>query len=137
MSTETKTIADFITEQHIGMAVERANNNPNMDDSADMSHWLCRFNHPDGRQMRVHFSMGSGHAGKAPRADEVLDCLASDAAGVSNAQSFDDWCAEYGYDTDSPKAEKIYNACHEQAADLETFLGSDAFKELLWNTERL
>ena len=87
--------------------------------------------------MLVYFSKGYGHHGTRPALDEVLDCLASDASGIESAHSFDNWCSEYGYDTDSRKAEKTWRICTEQAIRLQYLLGPALYKALLWNTERL
>jgi len=127
---------DTISALDITMTVERADRNPNMADSDNMDHWKCRFRTSDGRRMTVTFSMGSGHNGKRPTAVEVLDCLASDAAGIENTGDFDDWCADYGYDTDSRKAERIYRACQREAGKLRQFLGH-LYQPALFETERL
>jgi hypothetical protein len=37
---------------------------------------------------------------------------------VGSAQTFDDWCSNYGYDTDSRKALQIYMDCQEIAKKL-------------------
>lgn len=50
---------------------------------------------------------------KPPQLVDVLYCLASDAQAVCFGQSFDDFCGEFGYDTDSRTAEKAYNACRD------------------------
>ena len=136
METDTVSMADFIKGNHIRMTAERVDSNPNMDDSANMDHWKCLFRAGNSR-MTVYFSMGYGHHGAEPEADEVLDCLASDASGIENARSFEDWCGDYGYDSDSRKAEKIFNTCEHQAKRLRQFLGDSAYETLLWNTERL
>jgi len=72
-----------------------------------------------------------------PDAAHVLDCLASDASSYENAQSFEDWASEFGYDTDSRKAERIYRIVKRQAEQLKRTLGDEAYQELLWNTKRL
>jgi hypothetical protein len=51
-----------------------------------------------------------------PKFDSILACLVQDAVGSS--QTFDDWCSDYGYDTDSRKALEIYMACQEIAKKL-------------------
>ena len=86
--------------------------------------------------MRVPFSQGSAHTSE-PTAADVLDCLASDAAGYENSKSFEDWCGEYGYNTDSRKAHRIFKVVERQAAKLQSLLGRDNYETLLWNTERL
>lgn len=46
-----------------------------------------------------------------PEFDSILACLVNDAIG--SAQTFDDWCSDYDYDTDSRKALKTYMSCQE------------------------
>jgi hypothetical protein len=88
-------------------------------------------------RMTLTFSKGIGHHGAEPTVTEVLGCLASDASGVENAGGdFEEWCSEYGYDTDSRTAERIFKACQHQANRLKSFLGDEAFEQLLWHTER-
>lgn len=77
----------------------------------------------DGRQMTVDFHMGDGHGGKAPTAYDVLYCLVSDACGYEEAHGFEDWCNEYGYDTDSRTAEAAYRAIGKQIRSLHRLLG--------------
>lgn len=72
-----------------------------------------------------------------PTLADVLDCLALDAAGFDDARDFEDWAAEFGYDTDSRKAEAVYRLCGEQAKELRHVLGATAYSELLYDTERL
>ncbi|HEX5016584.1 MAG TPA: hypothetical protein VFX15_03240 [Actinomycetes bacterium] len=72
-----------------------------------------------------------------PTAADVLDSLASDASAWENARNFEDFANDLGYDTDSRKAEKIYNACGEVAKSLRHFLGNAAYQALLYEVERL
>ncbi len=97
-----------------------SDHNPNMDD-ASMDHYKCTLRN-DGRSMTVYFSKGSGHNGAPPTLDEVLECLASDCA---NLGSFEDWCSEFGYDTDSRKAERTYHAIVKQEIALRRLLGAN------------
>lgn len=75
-----------------------------------------------GRQMTTDFWMGSAITTE-PDAASVLSCLLSDASAGS--ETFEDWCANLGYDTDSRKAERIYKQCLEQTAKLKKLLGED------------
>lgn len=72
-----------------------------------------------------------------PTVEEVLDCVASDASSHESSDSFEDWAAEFGLDTDSRKAERIYEACRKQARDLRRLLGVVDYEFLLNNVERL
>ena len=126
MTTETVSLEQFITDNRVTMTAERTDSNPAMDDSANMDHWRvtlrCRR-----RQMTTVFSMGYGHNGAEPKTAEVLDCLASDANGYDNAQSFEDWAGDYGFDTDSRKAERTYKAMAKSADKIRRLLGDDAY----------
>jgi hypothetical protein len=107
-----------------------------MDGSADMDNYKVTLRR-GSRRMTLHFSKGIGHHGAEPEAAEVLDCLSSDASGIENGSGFEDWCGEYGYDTDSRKAEKTYKVCARQAAKLRVFLGDELYDQLLWHTEAM
>lgn len=132
------TVNEFIKDLGITVAATRVDANPNMADSADMDHWrLSMRSSVNMTKMTVYFSMGRGLNGREPKLDEVLDCIASDAASVENAQSFEDWCGELGFDTDSRKAHRIYSVCKRQAERLRKFVGINAYNDLLWETERL
>jgi hypothetical protein len=108
--------------------------NPHMDDMPEGStHWLVRIEY-DGRTMDVPYSMGPAHSGE-PDLLDVLDALASDASSYDNAGSFEDWADEYGYDTDSRKAERTYRAVESQTRHLRHLLGGQ-YDAIVWDTER-
>jgi hypothetical protein len=130
------TLAEFLTAHPIRMMTTRTETNPHMKDARNMHHYRCSLRTDSGRSLSVPFSMGMAHT-TSPTAEDVLDCLASDSAGVENSKSFEDWCGEYGYDSDSRSAERTYRACVKQAAGLKRLLGEAAYDELLWRTDRL
>lgn len=128
-------LQNFVKENGIRLSCEWADRNPNMDDSDRMNNYKCRLTHK-GRSMTLYFSMGLALT-REPSVEDVLDCLASDSAGFENNDSFEDWCGEYGYDTDSRRAERTYKAIERQSEKLRKLLGEDLYQELLWETERL
>ncbi len=88
-----------------------------------------------GRMLEVPFWTGVGIT-DTPTAADILNCLADDAHSATD--SFDDWCANMGYDTDSRKALETYTECQRIGGKLRTFLGNhDAYETLLYNVERL
>lgn len=89
-----------------------------------------------GRTLTTPYKMGTGHMGNAPDVETVLDSLCSDASSVVNADSFEDWAADFGYDADSRRAEKLYQECVKQTDKLRAFLGDD-FDAYVFETERL
>lgn len=64
----------------------------------------------------------------APELDDVLYCLISDASVLDYA-TFEEWADDFGYDTDSRKAEQIYRDCLALALQLRSFIDLDAARE--------
>jgi hypothetical protein len=64
---------------------------------------------------------------------DVVSSLAIDAAGAE--QTFDDWCGDLGWDTDSRKALATYLACQEERKQLLKLLGSIATFEKVVSAE--
>ena len=60
---------------------------------------------------------------KTPTAEDVLASLLMDARDV---ESFEDWCGEYGYDTDSRKALELYLRLQTVARDVRALLRMSA-----------
>lgn len=59
-----------------------------------------------------------------PHPADVLHSLILDSSAVG--QSFESWCSDYGYDSDSRKAEAAYRACQQNADKLaRIFNGND------------
>jgi len=54
----------------------------------------------------------------------VLSSLLVDAA-VEDYTSFEDWCADLGYDPDSRKAHRTYLGCLKMAPRVRAFCGND------------
>lgn len=128
---------EFIKSLPITATCARVDANPNMADSANMDHWRVSLRRSDtGQRLTVYFSMGYAHKGKAPETADVLDCLASDSASIESARDFADWCADFGYDTDSRKAHKTYTVCKRQADRLKAFMGAQ-YDGLLYESDRL
>lgn len=137
-TTERLTLKAFVSRHHITASAEWADRNPNAEDGE----WAREANHykvtlrRGRRRMTVYFSMGSALT-REPSAEDVLNSLSLDSAGVDNARSFEEWCGEYGYDIDSRKAERTYRVCQRQAEKLQQFLGMELYNVLLWQTEGL
>ena len=59
----------------------------------------------------------------APSPSEVLACYCRE--GLDADQSFENWCADFGYDSDSRKALDTYNACTENGKKARRVLGAE------------
>lgn len=97
---------------------------PRNDNFKNADGWTCTIEYK-GKSMTVPFYKGSGHHGAKPELEEVLNCLFSDAYSVINTNDFEDWANDFGYDTDSRQAEKIYKQCVKIGNQLTDLFGSD------------
>lgn len=65
---------------------------------------------------------------KAPSVADVFAALITDASAAE--ESFNDWCANYGYSDDSIKAMAIYKSCRDTADVLRKHFSQDTLREL-------
>lgn len=65
-----------------------------------------------------------------PKVYDVESALVRDAECFESSRDFKDFCWEFGYDTDSRKAERAYNDCKNIFCDLIKTVGTDGFQEL-------
>lgn len=129
-----KTIDEFI--QSYGITLEAKEIPERTDvDWKDGTHWEVTLKSPRG-ELKTSYSMGSAHNGKTPELREVLDSLGMDISGISETP-FETWCQEFGYNTDSIKALKTYNACKLISRQMYHLVGRQGRNELLNNVERL
>ena len=88
--------------------------------------WNIEIMH-NGKFLNTQFYCGLGHViktkisskpimPKAPTIKDVMQSLLLDAS--ANDESFNNWCANYGYDSDSLKAFNMYQQCCETANKL-------------------
>lgn len=120
------TFKEFINRHRITADVNPTDSNPNMEDFKGY-HYSVKLKH--GRKsMLVPFSVGYGWD-REPTVADVLECMQSDISGSD--ESFENWCANLGYDSDSRKAEKIYKAVQSQSKRLLKLLGPAAWADLL------
>lgn len=61
--------------------------------------------HQVSKRFSLRFGQSIANSGTAPDSYDVLSCLQKYDVG-----SFEDFCSEFGYDTDSRRAEKTYRA---------------------------
>jgi hypothetical protein len=63
-----------------------------------------------------------------PNIADVMHCLLMDASGTE--ETFEDWCGNYGIDSDSRKALDTYLACQKTLVELRKVLRYSLLKEL-------
>ena len=132
------TIPEFVKRYRVRVAeCDWTDRNPHMEGSErTMNNYKVQLACGE-RRMTLYYSMGFAHTDE-PDAPGILNCLASDANGIENNEaSFETWCSEYGYDTDSRSAERTFKACVESSRKLRQLVGDEAYDVLLWHTEGL
>jgi hypothetical protein len=132
-----KTLAARITEDGIKSVTEYGNTQTErhydtLDDWQKQANpWTITLRR-GRKRMTVPFFTGPAIT-EEPDAKDALNALLLDASGYENASSFEDWCSEYGYDTDSRTAERIWKQVERQTKKLKQFLG-DKYETYLWET---
>ncbi len=66
--------------------------------------------------------------GTQPHAYDVLACISGD---TYCAETFEDFCADFGYDTDSLKAQDTWKRCAKFAKRLQAFFTADELTQLV------
>lgn len=85
-----------------------------------------------GKHGRFLQSMGVHSFGKPidpPKLADVLYSICMDSEAIEYG-TFQEWAGSMGYETDSRKAEAIYNACISEALKLRGTVGDKAMSEL-------
>ena len=85
------------------------------------------------RRFTFPFWTGSGWQ-RDPQTVDAAGAILSEAVGYENATCFEDWAADYGYDTDSREAERIYRAIGRIHSNVKRLLGGD-FEALIYTNE--
>lgn len=82
---------------------------------------------PKWRRLAINAGLLEAERAKfRPEAVDIFGSLLSDADG--DLSSFEEWCGNLGYDTDSRKALAAFESCQKTAAALRAMLG-DRFDE--------
>jgi hypothetical protein len=79
---------------------------------------------------RAQFRFYGGGASKTPTASDLVWAVATDSTALT--ESFSEWCADLGYNTDSIKDRSIYKACQRNAQRLTDLIGNaEIFSQLI------
>lgn len=94
------------------------------DNDWDCNHYKCTIRF-ENRQYTFDYYMGLRISGE-PTLDSVMESLLMDCN--VDQYSFDEFCGEFGYDTDSRKAEASYKACLKLAKNVKRVFGDNIDK---------
>lgn len=84
---------------------------------------------PSPRRLTFDFwgSIADAESGKAPTPYDIIACISSDAY---TPETFEDWCSEYGYDSDSLNALQTFRRCNAFAKRLRAFFTPAELEQL-------
>lgn len=98
------------------------------DDTQSRHIFRCMLVRKDGqieKQYTFKFGQSIADGNTPPNIYDVLTCLQKYDVGT-----FEDFCSEFGYDEDSRKAEKIYNAVVKEYEGMLRVFGTDILEEM-------
>lgn len=125
---DTNSFEQFANTIGLTMVAEWAIENPNIPEWRDANHWKITLSVKGHGSRVIYFSMGFGLGNRKPTIPEVLESVQM-SVSIAN-DPFEIWCADYGYDPDSRKAERTYRAC-QSLADTLTYLFGDHYQTFL------
>ncbi len=123
----------FLNHWNLSVIITHLDNNPPSWDE-DQGHNRLRYRITIKRKDRhksLTFifwdSIANAEKGERPTAYDVLACASADS---NDPGTFEDFCGEFGYDTDSRKAEGIYKRVKKFADRLNAFFSEAELEEL-------
>jgi hypothetical protein len=86
----------------------------------------CENGHPNGY---YRYNTIKGKPKTLPRVGDVIHCIVRDC-DVLETNGFEDFCATYGYDTDSRKAYEIFNLIVNNSLRFKNSIPNELFESL-------
>lgn len=80
------------------------------------------------KDMTVFYSMGPAYTSE-PDAEDVFNSLLMDTSDIEDC-SFEEWAENYGYDTDSRRAERCYEECQKILLNLKAMFSASELDDL-------
>ncbi len=122
------TFQEFIEKHEIDMSEKYAESNPYHEDALpNTMHYVITLSCGDNE---IEIPYSCGRMAGYPYLEMVL-CTVANEARVSEYDSFEDWADNFGFDSDSRRAERIFENCKEMATMLGGLLTHSQFKEFM------
>lgn len=100
------------------------------DGTWNCDYFVCTFKHK-GITETFDYHMGIGHRkNNKPTLPKPADVLYSLLMDCTQGEDFKNWCDNFGFDPDSIKALKVYEACQANETKLKNVLPDEVFKQL-------
>ncbi|OMC55391.1 hypothetical protein A5747_13440 [Mycobacterium sp. IS-836] len=101
--------------------------------------YRVRVHNGNGQHFDSPWAQGTAiTASPTEQVAEIVDSLLSDVWSYQQARDFEDWALDFGYDTDSRKAEKLYRQIAAMEPGVVALFGDqDEFERVATEVERL
>lgn len=119
-ATDTKPLAELCVELGITASVKELDGDLNTFPNWAKQGWIITLRY---KGKRAQFRFYGGGKSSTPTASDLIWAVAVDSTALK--ESFNDWCYEYGYDTDSVKARSTYKACQRNGLRLINLIGNE------------
>lgn len=123
---------DFLTTNKIEFSTKFIGHDTHLEyDKEERDRFKCSFIKREYPIKRLEIKFGqsiassTGNGGEKPTAYDVLACITKYDPGT-----FNNFCSEFGYDEDSRKAEKIYNAIQKEWQQVCAFFTPEEIEQM-------
>lgn len=130
---ETQQLVDVLKNSNLSIETKFVGTTKR--DNWDCFEWKVELKNGSNK-MTITFYCGLGHVKKgkfhkpdqplAPSLADVVYSLVSDADACE--QSFEEWCSNLGYNTDSRKDLDLYLQCQKRGQEIRNLMGSELFQ---------
>lgn len=124
-----KTLAELLQEKQVTVSIKPIKKRKDMHDFIDSAarHFSVEITSPSHV---VEFEYSAGSAARDPEPADVLHCAIDEHDLYQQFNSFDDFCRNLGYDADSRKALRLWEALESQAKDVEQLMAASDLEEI-------
>jgi hypothetical protein len=126
-------IAAFIAAHEISVSITRSRGSQVSPDGVEYNAYVLSMTRADTGQVWENIPWMQGYGVESVPDDTpalVLEALLQEATGYDNADGFEDWAREYGYDLDDEaaiaRAEATYTACGAILTAVREWAGDEA-----------
>lgn len=124
-STYDQQAKDFLQKTGTSFHIAYKSHSRYFDEDKDCRdiYWITLKN--SSHRYRFTFGQSIANAGEAPSEYDVLACLTK-----YDPNSFEDFCSDFGYDSDSRRAEKTYKAVCKEWENITKLFTSEEIEQL-------
>jgi len=121
-------IQEFMNQHDFNLVCDKINLKDIDKDGWKHTSYACRLIYQE-KSMDFPYHMGIYYT-EEPKIGQVLESLILDCQ-CGEYETFEGFCDEFGYDTDSRKAQKAYEHCKKIKKGMKRLLGEELYQQYL------